>query len=126
VIISVVFTIFASALALFVASRPLLPVGVLALASVCMGIAISGMHYIGMWAMRLPGVITWRPVLVALSIATAIAASFAALLLAFRLRRAGGVYWGEVGCRLVDGNRHLGHALHWYGRCTVHTLRRNH
>src|ERR1700754_1867473 len=40
----VLVAIAASALALFVASRPRLPLPVLAMASLCMGAAISGMH----------------------------------------------------------------------------------
>jgi signal transduction histidine kinase len=54
-----------------------------------MGSAISGMHYIGMAAMRLPAVLTWRTTLVVASVAIAITASFAALLLACRLRGGG-------------------------------------
>lgn len=47
------------------------------------------MHYIGMAAMRLSAVVTWRPLLVAASVIIAVAASFLSLLLAFRLRDAG-------------------------------------
>jgi len=50
---------------------------------VCMGVAITGMHYTGMTAMRLPAVITHDARLVALSAAIAIGAPFAALRLAF-------------------------------------------
>src|SRR5688572_27204467 len=88
VLVSVLVAIGASTLGLFVASRQSLPVPVLGVASLCMGTAISGMHYIGMEAMRLPAAIVWRPAIVALSVAIAIGASFAALLMAFRLQRA--------------------------------------
>jgi diguanylate cyclase len=54
-----------------------------------MGGAINGMHYIGMAAMRLPAVVSWRPRLVVASIVIAVTASFLALLLAFRLRDSG-------------------------------------
>ena len=89
VLLSIVVAVAASALALFVASRSTLPIPVLAASSVFMGSAINGMHYIGMAAMRLPAAVTWRPILVAASIAIAVAASFVALLLAFRLRHEG-------------------------------------
>jgi methyl-accepting chemotaxis protein PixJ len=90
VILSLLVAIAASAFALSIATRPLLPLGVLTVASLLMGSAISGMHYIGMAAMRLPAILTWRPSLVVGSIAIAITASFAAMLFAFRLRGGGG------------------------------------
>jgi signal transduction histidine kinase len=89
VVLSVLVAIAASALALAVASRPALPHAVLLGASLLMGAGISGMHYIGMAAMRLAATVTWRPLLVTLSVLIAITASFAALLLAFRLQRTG-------------------------------------
>jgi signal transduction histidine kinase/NO-binding membrane sensor protein with MHYT domain len=61
----------------------------LALASLAMGPAIAGMHYTGMASMRMPARIEYRADLVAASVAIAISASFAALLLARRFR--GGV-----------------------------------
>src|SRR5437762_1208941 len=90
VLLSVLVAVGASALALLVASRAVLPLGVLAASGLLMGAAISGMHYIGMAAMRLPAVITWRPLLVLASIVIAVGASYVALLLAFRLRLTGG------------------------------------
>lgn len=89
VLLSVLVAVAASALALFVASRPSLPLAILVLSSLLMGGAINGMHYIGMAAMRMAAVITWRPLLVVASIAIAVTASFGALLLAFRLRQTG-------------------------------------
>ena len=105
VLLSVLVAVAASALALSVASRPVLPLLVLIIASVLMGGAISGMHYIGMGAMRLPAVIEWRPLLVVASISVAVTASFAALLLAFRLRRTGeGLFrWARVGGAVFMG-----------------------
>jgi len=49
-----------------------------------MGIGIVAMHYTGMAAMQMPAVIHYDPVLVIVSIAIAVAASSAALWLAFR------------------------------------------
>ena len=105
VLMSLLVAIGASAFALSVASRPVLPFSVLAVASLLMGSAISGMHYIGMAAMRLPAVLTWRPTLVIASIAIAITASFAALLLAFRLRGSGGglFRWARTWAAMLMG-----------------------
>lgn len=105
VLLSVLVAVGASALALFVATRPSLRLVVLAASSVSMGAAISGMHYIGMAAMRLPGTITWRPLLVTLSIAIAVGASFVSLLMAFRLRRSGsGVFrWIKLEAAVIMG-----------------------
>jgi signal transduction histidine kinase len=105
VIVSVLVAIAASALALFVASRPQLPVTVLIVSSLLMGGAINGMHYIGMAAMIMPATIVWRHGLVAASIAIAIAASFVALLLAFKLRRGGGglFRWMNLWAAIVMG-----------------------
>ena len=89
VLLSILVAIAASALALFVASRATLPTRVLAVSGVCMGAAINGMHYIGMAAMRMNAVVSWHRGLVVASIAIAVAASFVALLLAFRLRHEG-------------------------------------
>jgi len=104
-VLSVVVAIAASALALFVASRQVLPVLVLAASSVLMGGAINGMHYIGMAAMRLPARITWNPVLVLASILIAVTASFVALLLAFRLRHSGrGLFrWARMWAAILMG-----------------------
>ena len=105
VVLSVLVAAAASALALFVASRSALPLTVLTTSSLMMGIAISGMHYIGMAAMRLPAVVSWRPRLVATSILIAVSASFVALLLTFRLRHAGrGLFrWPRLGAAVVMG-----------------------
>jgi NO-binding membrane sensor protein with MHYT domain len=49
-----------------------------------MGLGISGMHYMGMSAMRMPDSIEYHPRWVVLSIAIAVSASVVALWLAFR------------------------------------------
>jgi diguanylate cyclase len=115
VLLSVLVAVAASALALFVASRPVLPVVVLTASSLSMGAAISGMHYIGMAAMQLPAVVTWRPFLVVLSVVIAVTASFGALLLAFRLRRPdGGLFrWVRLGAATVMGAAIVG--MHYTG-----------
>jgi signal transduction histidine kinase len=115
VLASVLVAVMASALALFVASRPALPLLVLTVSSLFMGGAISGMHYIGMAAMRLPAIVTWRPFLVVVSIVIAVTASFVALLLAFRLRRGGSVLfrWGRLWAATVMGFAIVG--MHYTG-----------
>lgn len=105
VILSVVVAVAASALALVVASRQALPLAVLILSSMLMGGAINGMHYIGMAAMIMPATVTWHRGLVVTSIAIAVVASFVALRMAFRLRRADGVLfrWAHVSAALAMG-----------------------
>ncbi|HUR92611.1 MAG TPA: MHYT domain-containing protein [Gemmatimonadaceae bacterium] len=58
----------------------------LALASLAMGPAIAGMHYVGMASMRMPARLEYNVGLVALSVVIAISASFAALILARHFR----------------------------------------
>src|SRR5512136_1502792 len=75
--------ILASGLALLLFSRPRLTVPVLSGGSAVMGLAIASMHYLGMAAVRVPAAVHYDPGLVALSVAIAMAASGAALWLAF-------------------------------------------
>ena len=78
--------VFASAVALYVASRKKMgPADALA-GSVIMGGGIVGLHYLGMAAMRLPATTRYSPVLVTTSILLAIVFSLIALLMAFGLR----------------------------------------
>jgi PAS domain S-box-containing protein len=86
VLASLLVAVFASAVALYVASRPKMgPVEALT-GSIFMGAGIAGMHYIGMAAMRLPAVTQYSPFLVTCSILLAILFSLIALLMAFGLR----------------------------------------
>jgi NO-binding membrane sensor protein with MHYT domain/nitrogen-specific signal transduction histidine kinase/ActR/RegA family two-component response regulator len=86
-LLSVVVAIAASLLALAVVSRPALGGTTLLPASVLMGAAIAGMHYVGMASMYVAGAtIHYRASIVALSVVIAIVASLAALWLAFRFR----------------------------------------
>jgi signal transduction histidine kinase/NO-binding membrane sensor protein with MHYT domain len=75
-----------SGVALLVASQTNVTLLRLALGGLWMGFAISAMHYIGMAAIRMPARIHYEPLLVAASVVIALAASIAALWLAFRLR----------------------------------------
>jgi NO-binding membrane sensor protein with MHYT domain/nitrogen-specific signal transduction histidine kinase/CheY-like chemotaxis protein len=86
VVLSVLVAIAASALALFVVSRPHVGVAALALGALCMGPAIAGMHYIGMAALNVGAALYWDYRLVLTSVVVAIAASFVGLTLAYHLR----------------------------------------
>jgi NO-binding membrane sensor protein with MHYT domain/two-component sensor histidine kinase len=86
-ILSYVIAIFASALALFIVSRPAVVPSSLLAGGIAMAAAIAGMHYTGMYSMRMPARIAWNPYWITISIAIALFASFAALLIATRLRR---------------------------------------
>jgi len=86
VMLSVVVAIAASLLALLVISRHELGVRTLVPAGMLMGGAIAGMHYIGMASMRVEASLSYTPSIVVVSVLIAIAASLAALWLAFRFR----------------------------------------
>jgi diguanylate cyclase (GGDEF)-like protein/PAS domain S-box-containing protein len=86
VALSLVAAISASAVALFVVSRPKMSFGQGVAGSVVMGGGIAAMHYIGMAAMRCGAAVVYDRRIVALSIVLAIAISIVALHLAFRLR----------------------------------------
>ena len=85
-ILSIVVAVLASALTLFLVSRNNTTVSTYIAGSLAMGAAISGMHYIGIWSMRMPAMIVWTYSYVLASIVIAIVASYVALLLAFKLK----------------------------------------
>ncbi|MES2966145.1 MAG: MHYT domain-containing protein [Bdellovibrionota bacterium] len=85
-LLSVVVAILASALALFVVSRPIVTASSILSGGIAMAAAIAGMHYIGMFSMRMAARIEWNLFLVVLSIVIALVASFAALWISVRLR----------------------------------------
>ncbi|MBB5391905.1 diguanylate cyclase (GGDEF)-like protein [Herbaspirillum sp. SJZ102] len=85
--LSLAIAIAVSGYALWIATRPQLPWRRLFSSALLMGIGIAGMHYTGMAAMRMSPGIEYDPLLFAASVAIAIAASAAALWIAFRLRR---------------------------------------
>lgn len=84
---SLLIAMLASAFALHQASQEYLPRQRLVLGALALGGAISSMHYTGMAALRMQPGIDYDPWLFLLSIAIAVAASGAALWIAFRLRR---------------------------------------
>jgi len=86
VIVSLLAAMIASGVALFVVSRDRVTGLNLGFGGLFMGSAIVAMHYIGMAAMRLPGMCHYDPGMLALSGLIAAAGSYAALWLTFRLR----------------------------------------
>jgi PAS domain S-box-containing protein len=104
VLLSLLAAIFASAVALFVVSRKKLGWPWAITGSAIMGGGIATMHYTGMAAMRLPAICSYRPSLLILSVALAIAISLVAIWLTFRLRedyRASAAW--KVACAIVMG-----------------------
>jgi two-component system sensor histidine kinase/response regulator len=86
VLASLFVAIFASAVALYVASRRKMGWVEALSGSVIMSTAIAGMHYIGMAAMRLPAITQFSPILVTISVLFATFFSLVALVMAFGLR----------------------------------------
>ncbi|MBN8563841.1 MAG: GAF domain-containing protein [Leptolyngbya sp. UWPOB_LEPTO1] len=86
VLVSIAPAMIASGLALFLVSRPTLGWSQLLGGSICMGLGIASMHYIGMLSMHASAVIHYDVRVVALSVLIAIAVSFAGLFLVFQLR----------------------------------------
>jgi signal transduction histidine kinase/ActR/RegA family two-component response regulator len=120
VLLSVLVAVGASALALVVVSRPHVGLPALAVGALCMGPAIAGMHYIGMAALEIPASMRFDSILVAVSVAIAIAASFVGLALAyhFRLNESAGGVTRRLGSGLVMGLAIAG--MHYTGMAAAH------
>jgi PAS domain S-box-containing protein len=86
VLVSLLAAIFGSAVALYVVSREKKGRVQWLTGSVVMGLAIAGMHYIGMAAMRLSAVCHYSPLLVSVSVLIAVIASLAAIVFTFDYR----------------------------------------
>jgi two-component system sensor histidine kinase/response regulator len=86
VLLSLLAAIFASGVALFVASRNRVGYPLIIIGSVFMGSGIAGMHYIGMAAMRLPAMCRYSLRMVITSIVLAMVISSVALWLTFHFR----------------------------------------
>jgi PAS domain S-box-containing protein len=86
VLASLLAAILASAIALFVVSRPRMGIANAAIGSLFMGAGIAGMHYIGMEAMRLAGMCHYSMPIVAVSVLLAVVISFVGLWLLFHVR----------------------------------------
>jgi PAS domain S-box-containing protein len=85
-ILSVLVAIGASGLAFFIVSQSTVLPASIAAGGIAMAAAIAGMHYIGMYSMRMAARIEWNIFLVVISVMIALAASFGALMMLLRLR----------------------------------------
>jgi two-component system sensor histidine kinase/response regulator len=104
VLLSMVAAVSASAVALSVVSRKTMGMNAAVFGSLLMGSGIAAMHYIGMEAMRLPGMCHYSPGLVALSVVLAIVISFVAMWLTFGLRGQTETWsWRKTGSAVVMG-----------------------
>ena len=84
--VSLLAAVASSIFALWLVSRPTLPHSRLALGAILMGCGIASMHYIGMAAMLMRPGIEYHAGWFTLSVLVAVAASWVALFVAFRLR----------------------------------------
>jgi len=119
---NVPYTILSMVIAVAVVAVGLLIVGFggdglrpLLLGGTILGIGVAGMHYMGMWAMRMPDTMHWNPGLVLLSVIIAIVAGTAALWAALRLH--GGTLV-LLGASLVMGVAVSG--MHYTGMAALH------
>ncbi len=121
---SVLVAIGASAFALWRVGRPTVRWWQRVLASLVMGAAIAGMHYIGMAAMRLDAVTEYNIPIVALSVAIAVAASFVALFIArhFRHSETRQVHLWRAAAAVVMGLAIAG--MHFTGMAAAHFIPR--
>ena len=111
---SLLIAVLASAFALRLVSQEYLPPRRLVLGALALGAAVSSMHYTGMAALRMQPGIDYDPALFVLSIVIAVAASGAALWIAFRLRRSmPRVHQLLLGAALVMGGAIA--AMHYTG-----------
>lgn len=101
VLISILFAMCASGIALHVVSSKHMSKKRLAIGSLFMGTGIALMHYVGMSAMRLDAQIVYDPVLFAISILVAVLVSAVALMITYRLRKAGDVR--GIGLKILAG-----------------------
>ncbi|RKS75068.1 NO-binding membrane sensor protein with MHYT domain [Actinomadura pelletieri DSM 43383] len=80
---------------------------------VVMGVGVASMHYMGMAAMNMAGDVSYRTLLVALSVVIAVVASSVALLFALNIR--GG--WATAGAALIMGVAVTG--MHYTGMAAM-------
>jgi diguanylate cyclase len=112
---SLVIAIAASAFALYIASGSKLGTTKLTWSALLLGAGISAMHYSGMSAIQITPMITYEPELVVVSVVIAIAASFGALWLFFKLRRGRSRFmrYARIGAALIMGAAISG--MHYVG-----------
>ena len=113
---SVLAAIVGCAIAFFIFNRATVKPWLVVLASIFMGLAIAGMHYTGMAAMRMAGHIFFDPVIVAISVAVAIIVSLVALALTRNIVDRGsekGVWLKKAGASIILGSAVAG--MHYTG-----------
>ena len=104
VLLSMIAAVSASAVALLVVSRKTLAMNTAIFGSLLMGTGIAAMHYIGMEAMRLPGMCHYSIGIVSLSVVLAVVISFVAMWLTFGLRGQTMTWsWRKSGAAVVMG-----------------------
>jgi PAS domain S-box-containing protein len=106
VTLSYVAAVVGCAIAFAIFNRGTVGYGLLVLASIFMGFAISGMHYTGMAAMRLNSHVLYDPLIFAASVGVAIIVSFAALALTRNLLETSsqpGAWLKKAGASLLMG-----------------------
>ena len=109
------------AVAFIIFNRPAASWWLLALSSIVMGLAIAGMHYIGMAGMRTGGRVIYDRLIVAASVGVAITVSFAALALTRNLMESGPqsrAWLKKSGASLVLGLAVAG--MHYTGMAAAH------
>jgi PAS domain S-box-containing protein len=112
--------VFGCAIAFVIFNRVNVSAWLLSLASVVIGVAIAGMHYTGMEAMRMGGTIGYDPILVSASVAIAILLSFAGLALARTLLKpvVGPRFFRKAGATLLLGSAVIG--MHYTAMAAAH------
>ncbi|MGH7605538.1 MAG: MHYT domain-containing protein [Gemmatimonadaceae bacterium] len=122
VLLSVVAAAVGSAIAFVIFSRASVSWILLVFASVFMGAAIAGMHYIGMAAIRMNANVTYDPVIVGASVTIAIAVSLAALAvtrgLVARKEPGDRSTLKRIGASLLLGSAVVG--MHYTGMAAAH------
>src|SRR5258706_7559093 len=119
-LLSLLIAVMVSWIALDTVSHGMLSARRLLGAGVSMGIGIAAMHYTGMAAMEMQPPIRYDPLLFAVSMLIAIAASIAALWIAFQLRSETVLtaFWKKAGSALVMGAAISG--MHFTGMAAAH------
>ncbi|HET9663255.1 MAG TPA: diguanylate cyclase [Burkholderiales bacterium] len=119
-ILSWLIAVVVSGIALLVVRRPEMTGGNLSAGAALMGAGIGSMHYTGMAAMSMSPPIQYDPVLFVASILIAIAASLAALWIAFQLRKkySGLAILAKLGSAVIMGFAIAG--MHYTGMAAAH------
>lgn len=108
-LLSMVLAMVVTGVGLWIVGQGSAGFGRLIASGVFMGLGVAGMHYLGMYAMRMPASLVYNQTLVALSLVIAVVAGTAALWLAFNMQGT----WKQVGSALVMGAAVCG--MHYTG-----------